>query len=415
MANGNQFYVEPANPLRGLSDVIGAGFEAEGVQRRGDFAKKEMRDKLQKAAGFIKTNDHASLVEFMVMNPELREHLQSVQEDSSETEKIGRIQTYREALTSGNPKQVVEKQIALTRQEGGDTSDLERLLNLEDGEIKDAMLAGLAIEQPQAAKAFMEATGYKKSVDKKIGSPSPKDFTADSLANYEQSGNFRDLKRFRPKVTKIAGVPHQYNPETMMWEPLIDMEGADISAQAKAAAKLEAVKQSMLDFGKEKSKFFDRETRTTSRIASTKASHKILMTTAQLIKDNISNWSTQYGTALNLLPGTEARKLKGLISTMKANSAFGTLISLKEDGGTLGAISTAELTLLADKLGSLDQLGETAELERVLDQITDANQGTIERMENAFSMDRKRYSGSFDDAIKPPLSDEELREKYKVE
>jgi hypothetical protein len=80
---------------------------------------------------------------------------------------------------------------------------------------------------------------------------------------------------------------------------------------------------------------------------------------------------------------------------MKANSAFGTLIDLKNSGGTLGAISEAELQLLSAKLGALDQKGDIAEQIRVLDQILEQNQGSLDRTEAAFARDKDRFSRGF--------------------
>jgi hypothetical protein len=117
--------------------------------------------------------------------------------------------------------------------------------------------------------------------------------------------------------------------------------------------------------------------------------------TVTQIKSIMSGWSAVYGASLSAIPGTEARKLKGMLDTMKANSAFGTLIDLKNSGGTLGAISEAELQLLSAKLGALDQKGDIAEQIRVLDQILEQNQGSLDRTEAAFARDKDRFSRGF--------------------
>ncbi len=157
------------------------------------------------------------------------------------------------------------------------------------------------------------------------------------------------------------------------------------------ATQLAVDKQAALDFQDQKSKFQGSISQTVSKIGSAKATHSIMTDTADEIKSFISGLSAVYGASLKLIPGSEAKKLKGLLDTMKANSAFGTLIDLKESGGTLGAISSAELELLAAKLGSLDQSGEIPEMLRVLDQILTQNQGSIDRIETAFNSEKKRF------------------------
>jgi len=102
-----------------------------------------------------------------------------------------------------------------------------------------------------------------------------------------------------------------------------------------------------------------------------------------------------FGASLKKIGPTNARKLKGLLDTMKANSAFGTLIDLKNSGGTLGAISATELELLAAKLGALDQHGMIPEQIRVLDQILAQNQGSIDRMESSFASEKDRFSRGY--------------------
>ncbi|MBL4753768.1 MAG: hypothetical protein JKY52_09285 [Flavobacteriales bacterium] len=158
---------------------------------------------------------------------------------------------------------------------------------------------------------------------------------------------------------------------------------------------LAADKQAKLDFQKSKSKFNDTISSTVSAIGSAKATNDIMTDTANEIKSFISGLNAVYGASLSGIPGSEAKRLKGLITTMKANSAFGTLIDLKASGGTLGAISASELELLAAKLGNLDQSGDIPEMVRVLDQILEQNSSSIVRMETAFASEKDRFSRGF--------------------
>ncbi|MEE9223099.1 MAG: hypothetical protein V3V40_06540 [Nitrosomonadaceae bacterium] len=152
------------SPLEGLSGVVGRGIAVEGQRRRSEAEKADMRAKLSQAAKFMSSNNHSGLINLMVQNPGLRDHLSKVAEDKTgmneaqrKQEKAQRIQTYRNALISGNPKEVIKRQIASMQQSGQDTKSLEALLNSTDEEIKDVMLSGLAVEQPAAAQAYLAA------------------------------------------------------------------------------------------------------------------------------------------------------------------------------------------------------------------------------------------------------------------
>ena len=103
-----------------------------------------------------------------------------------------------------------------------------------------------------------------------------------------------------------------------------------------------------------------------------------MVDTGERIKKKLSGWTTQYGAGLANLPGTEARELKGLINTMKANMAFNALRAIKNSGASLGAISAPELVLLESESGMLDQWSTAEELSRVVDQVTSINQCSLD-------------------------------------
>lgn len=250
-----------------------------------------------------------------------------------------------------------------------------------------------------SSDSFDRMTKMKEGDDgSNIGAVSPKDFTVESMAEYEKTGDISALERYRPKTVKIGNVEHSYNNETMKYEPIVDMRSEDFTAQERAAAENQADRQARLDFGKEKSKFETNRPKYLSSISGAEQKQTVIRNTADKIKDLMGGWSNKYGASLSSLPGSEARTLKGLIDTMKANSAFSTLTDLKASGGTLGAISEAELNLLERAWGALDQGGDMVEFERVLDQLVDQNSGSLQRARNAFGMNKDRYSGSYDDA-----------------
>jgi hypothetical protein len=280
-------------------------------------------------------------------------------------------------------------------------------------------------EGPNGSFVATDIEGYRDSDGGgKVGTVSPKDFTVESMAAYEKTGNIRDLVRHRPAIKEISGIPYQFNQETDRWESLVNMNDPRLSDDVKKLAEIEAEKQSRLDFAKQQSKWQAGETKLVSKISSAKSKHKILTNTVNEIRKMRSAWSTRYGSALKGLPATEARKMAGLFRTVKANSTFGTLTDLKASGGTLGAIAVPELELLGAALGELDQLGDAAEQDRVLDQILTANQSSLARLDKSYQLDRSKYGTSFADprssgSTPSPagqgsngLSDEDLLKKY---
>ena len=61
------------------------------------------------------------------------------------------------------------------------------------------------------------------------------------------------------------------------------------------------------------------------------------------------------GTTASNITGTNAYNLNSILETIKGNIGFSELISLKEQGGSLGAISEAELRGLQQASGNIDQ------------------------------------------------------------
>jgi len=237
-----------------------------------------------------------------------------------------------------------------------------------------------------------------------IGQLSPKDFTVESLAKYAQTGNIGDAVRYSPKIQDIAGIPHQVNPLTQKWEPIVDLTDPSITEQAKVLAKIEADNQSEKDFAKSKLKWQENENKILSSISMADSKTEILNNTTDKLKSLLGALSTRYGSFLSKFPATDARTIKGLIQTIKANSAFTTLTDLKAAGGTLGAISEAELGLLSSALGSIDQSGDTTELIRVLDQISKANDDSVTRIKSGYDREKSRYSTGFQSDEEPKQS-----------
>ena len=235
-----------------------------------------------------------------------------------------------------------------------------------------------------------------------VGTISPKDFTADSIAAYQQSGNIEDLRRYTPKVVDIGGIKHRETPEG--WKPVVDINSPDYIAQINQQVALDQEKQSKLDFTTQQSKWQAGEVDYLNSINSAESNVELMSTTADRIRELVGANTTGYGGLVTAWPDSESRTLRGLLDTIKANSAFSTLTDLKKSGGTLGAISAPELVLLERKLGALDQAGDGEELLRVLDQVLGQNLGTVDRLRYGYEENKKRYGTNLVNDTSLPLA-----------
>lgn len=90
------------------------------------------------------------------------------------------------------------------------------------------------------------------------------------------------------------------------------------------------------------------------------------------------------GAVYGVLPGTRSYNLRNsVLPSLRANLAFDALIRLKAAGGTLGAISDAELQLLQSKIAALDPNAGEKEFERQLAVVEQQIESSIRRIQAA--------------------------------
>lgn len=93
------------------------------------------------------------------------------------------------------------------------------------------------------------------------------------------------------------------------------------------------------------------------------------------------------GSIAQRIPGTDARYLRGKLSTLKSGIAFGELTEMREaskTGGALGQVAVRELELLENALGAIDQGLKDEHLAQELEKIT----GSLDRWERAKTQGR---------------------------
>jgi len=155
------------------------------------------------------------------------------------------------------------------------------------------------------------------------------------------------------------------------------------------------------------------QTKLLTNINAASARQNLLSDSIERAKGKLNQLTTGFGSVLGGLPQTEARELRSLIDTIKANVGFGELQSMREaspTGGALGQVSEMELQLLNATLGSLDQANTSEELLIALDQVMSQRAQAVERMKVAYQMDLARYGGGStglppsDAGAEPPLT-----------
>ena len=105
--------------------------------------------------------------------------------------------------------------------------------------------------------------------------------------------------------------------------------------------------------------------------------------------NNISGWSTEFGSALSGWPGSQAQALKTILNTIKANVGFQALQEMRANsptGGALGQVSERELAYLQATLGDIAQEQDGAILAEKLRAMQGQIEGMGERLQQAYDM-----------------------------
>lgn len=89
-------------------------------------------------------------------------------------------------------------------------------------------------------------------------------------------------------------------------------------------------------------------------------------------KQLVNPFTTGFGGALAVFPGTDARKLQNKINTIKANLGFDRLQQMRDaspTGGALGQVAVQEINFLQSTVAALDQLEAPADIMAALNKI----------------------------------------------
>ena len=240
---------------------------------------------------------------------------------------------------------------------------------------------------------------FKNSTDDlfEIQDPSAKDFTPDSLALYQQSGNAGDLVRRDDMVTeKIDGVDYIYNKNdpTNTLRPVIPFEEREKNRAEVQKFKVDTIKEEQ--YAKDRLKFLNNLNKNQQSLKAAQIKKQSL---ASNIKQVISILDANpnaagFGSLLKRLPESDAQQVAAVLDTIRANVAFNALQEMRANsptGGALGNVSNVELQLLHESLNPLNQAMTADSLRDSLSKIEKTNQETLNVMFSAYNKDIERY------------------------
>lgn len=130
-----------------------------------------------------------------------------------------------------------------------------------------------------------------------------------------------------------------------------------------------------------------------------------------------SDWTTTglVGSMLSFIPGSDAYDLDATLQTVRSNLGLDTLVAIKQQGGTLGAVSEKELDLLLSKVANLRQAQGPKQFKEQLGEVLRMYDRTVRNIENDIKIKYGKDIGSGKQPAKQPSttrSNKALRSKY---
>jgi hypothetical protein len=190
------------------------------------------------------------------------------------------------------------------------------------------------------------------------------------------------------KVTEIdKGLTPQQEPEAIREAETVK---ADVKRKADIAKKLPKARSAM---------------------KGTKAKISLMKSKTQEARGLVGPFTTGAGSLLANIPGTEAKRLQGVIETIKANLGFGELAEMRATsptGGAVGQLSDKELKVLSAVKQALDQAQSSSDVIDALDMLDERLTGMEDRVVDAFNQD---FMGK-ESAPAEDLSIDDLVSKY---
>ncbi len=221
----NPFFVQPVQFGQGLQSLAGS-VQQFGQQRQEQQQAQQQAEYKQAAkqamAQAFQSGDPAAIRQAVIEYPEIAETAtQMFGFTNEQTERAAR-ETYRKALSDpDNAAQYLQQGIEQVSQFGGQPNMMSRDLQMfqenPEAALKNmrAGYAAIASDQEYDSMFAPEEGGGGG-----FGNVNPRDFTPESLARFQQSGDYSDLVRYESqRNVEIGGVPHVFDPRIGGYRP----------------------------------------------------------------------------------------------------------------------------------------------------------------------------------------------------
>ena len=224
-----------------------------------------------------------------------------------------------------------------------------------------------------------------------INNINPRDYTVDSVSKFQNTGNFKDLKRYDSieRIKDTNGIVRMFDKSNSQY--LGQAYGAD--SVGEDAAEISAI-QKFDDYRVDFKGTFNKQYQ---RIRGVMASKKILEDEiAKVIPILEAGKGAGLQSLLASIPTTDANRVKNILSTVQANIAFDRLQKMRDDsvtGGALGNVSDAEITLLMNSLTQLSNAQTPEAILESLEVVMRKNHEYLGLMEDSFVEDLYKYGG----------------------
>lgn len=216
-----------------------------------------------------------------------------------------------------------------------------------------------------------------------FGKVNPGQFTPESLARYAETGQYGDLVPFRSPVQIDQG-----NVKTLYHPGSRKTESYGVAPKPDEMPAFKAAQAAAVDSAKIGVERASEKPKAASRVAAADAKYKNLLSAIEKAKSQTGYAST--GIAAQLTSGigyTPAANLESTLETVKANLGFDELQEMRDNsptGGALGQVAVQEIQYLQSVLASLKQKQTPGQLRENLDKIAAAKKASNERIKAAY-------------------------------
>jgi len=134
------------------------------------------------------------------------------------------------------------------KSEGRDPTETLKLLTVDE-QTQNQALQGVQLADLSTKERFAVAD-QQRATGPKIGTYNPRDYTVQSFAEFRSTGDPAVLERYTEKTIDVGGVPHQFDPESESYKPIVTTEKI-ASNRAKIAAAVKQAESSAKSSGED--------------------------------------------------------------------------------------------------------------------------------------------------------------------